>query len=127
MACHHVPGGLQDLLNETWGKDQASRKAVAAAPLLAQSAPRRAGRRSEPALSPYQFSKKIEKAIDEYVRPHAATGRRRRGNRGHQGYAGLLPPGRRLPGLRRRRPDLADAGRADLKDMVDERIRVIDV
>ena len=20
MACHHVPGGLQDLLDETWGK-----------------------------------------------------------------------------------------------------------
>ena len=57
MSCHHAPGGLQDLLNEAWGaaEDGASaRGAAGAAPA---------------ALSPYQFNKKIEKAMDEYIRP----------------------------------------------------------
>jgi NifU-like protein len=60
MSCHHVPGGLQDLLDETWG--------------IAVGEPARAPREeveedAQPPISPYQFSKKIEKAIDEYVRP----------------------------------------------------------
>ncbi len=36
MACHHVPGGLQDLLDETWGKELAA----ASGPALVQLAPR---------------------------------------------------------------------------------------
>ena len=70
MACHHVPGGLQDLLDEAWaGKEPAIADphpdhASAAGRLPAAS--RRAG---EPALSPYQFAKKLEKAMDEHVRP----------------------------------------------------------
>jgi NifU-like protein len=59
MSCHHVPGGLQDLLHEIWGKDGAGVVAEAE-----EAAPK-----EEPALSPYQFTKKIEKAVDEYVRP----------------------------------------------------------
>jgi len=60
MSCHHVPGGLQDLLDETWG--------------VAASAPASAPREeveldATPPISPYQFSKKIEKTIEEYVRP----------------------------------------------------------
>ena len=60
MSCHHVPGGLQDLLDETWG--------------VAAGEPARAPREeaeedAKPPISPYQFSKKIEKTIDEYVRP----------------------------------------------------------
>ena len=60
MSCHHVPGGLQDLLDETWG--------------VAAGEPARAPREeaeegAAPPLSPYQFAKKIEKTIDEYVRP----------------------------------------------------------
>jgi len=60
MSCHHVPGGLQDILDETWG--------------VAAGEPARAPRDvaepdAEPPISPYQFSKKVEKTIEEYVRP----------------------------------------------------------
>jgi len=73
MSCHHVPGGLQDILDDTWGKDKDSLRIVPATNL--RSVP---GRLVEPvesrspeqlSLSPYQFSKKVEKAIDQYVRP----------------------------------------------------------
>ena len=65
MSCHHKPGGLQDLLDEVWG----------AQPLTPQDPARAArtrasgGRRIARPLSPYQFSKQVEKALDEYVRP----------------------------------------------------------
>jgi NifU-like protein len=62
-SCHHVPGGLQDLLDQIWGVqsgDSAGLEQIPAAP-------------SEPHdvadLSPFQFAKKIEKVIDEYIRP----------------------------------------------------------
>ena len=59
-ACHHAPGGLQDLLNEVWGKKDAASSTetseVAPPPPSAE-------------LSPVQLYKKIEKAIDEAVRP----------------------------------------------------------
>ena len=69
MSCHHVPGGLQDLLDETWaGKSPQL-------PILTQvTLPPRAAGNGKPsdagaALSPYQFAKKLEKAMDEQVRP----------------------------------------------------------
>ena len=64
MSCHHVPGGLQDLLDEVWGEDRESLRILpaAASPVSSPDA-------EQPALSPYQFSKKVERAIDEYVRP----------------------------------------------------------
>jgi NifU-like protein len=70
MACHHIPGGLQDLLDEVW-KDGGRQRQL---PILTQVAipPRAAASeppQGEPALSPYQFAKKLEKAIDEQVRP----------------------------------------------------------
>ena len=64
MSCHHAPGGLQDLLDEVWGHAPAVVKSPDEAdPLTA--AP------SSPAapLTGYQLMKKIEKTIDEYVRP----------------------------------------------------------
>ena len=64
MACHHAPGGLQDLLNEVWGTPHA---AATAAP--APSAQGAAAASAPAALSPYQFSKKIDKAMDQYIRP----------------------------------------------------------
>lgn len=64
MACHHVPGGLQDLLDETWGK--AGKPGVLTQINLPK--PREAAEPT-PSISPYQFSKKVEKAIDQYVRP----------------------------------------------------------
>jgi NifU-like protein len=62
MSCHHVPGGLQDLLDRAWK----AKPVPAPAEQLQVLAPQ-----SEPVsdLSPYQFAKKVEKVIDEYVRP----------------------------------------------------------
>jgi NifU-like protein len=63
MSCHHVPGGLQDLLDETWGKN-----AGTVLTQISMPQPREAAA-SKPTISPYQFSKKIDKTVDEYVRP----------------------------------------------------------
>ncbi len=72
MSCHHVPGGLQDLLDEVWQGQGAEESAqVSMIPSIAPlggsgaSAPPRSGG----SLSPYQFAKKIENTISEYVRP----------------------------------------------------------
>lgn len=67
MSCHHVPGGLQDILDDIWGKDRDSLPIVAPAGQPVQPVETAGGR--QPSLSPYQFSKKVEKAIDQYVRP----------------------------------------------------------
>ena len=64
MSCHYAPGGLQDLLDEIWSGKESTDKTM---PQTSQTSQRVA--REEPALSPYQFSKKIEKAMDEYIRP----------------------------------------------------------
>ncbi|MGO8688519.1 MAG: iron-sulfur cluster assembly scaffold protein [Thermoguttaceae bacterium] len=68
-ACHHAPGGLQDLLDEAWGKGRTP--PPPGGPPLVQIAPLGAApeKKAEPDLSPYQFSKKIEHAVQEYVRP----------------------------------------------------------
>ena len=71
-SCHHAPGGLQDLLDETWGAGDASQLKIlpATAPPseeAAESSQEEDAR--QPALSAYQFAKKIEKTVDEYVRP----------------------------------------------------------
>lgn len=63
MSCHHKPGGLQDLLNEIWGVQPLTLKAQPAAPEPREPVDGRAP------LSPYQFSKQVEKTLDEYVRP----------------------------------------------------------
>lgn len=63
MACHHAPGGLQDLLDEIWGR------AAGPPPALTQITSPTPAAPEPPALSPYQLAKKVEKAIDEYVRP----------------------------------------------------------
>jgi NifU-like protein len=71
MSCHHVPGGLQDLLDETWGVGDDKVKALPQLPVLGavHSVPSAPAKEDKPSLSAYQFDKKIEKAIDEYVRP----------------------------------------------------------
>ncbi len=64
MSCHHVPGGLQDLLDEVWRGQEAQPQAKThpfhILPNTASSAPE---------LSPYQFAKKVEKVMEEYIRP----------------------------------------------------------
>jgi NifU-like protein len=67
MSCHHVPGGLQDLLDETWGGGKTLK--VLQQPALLGTPPAKKPKEDGPPLSSYQFNKKIEKAIDEYVRP----------------------------------------------------------
>jgi len=115
MQCHHMPGGLQDILNEIWGYDPKklpilptlppAAAAVGTAPSTAAQlaglgqvsdsprpgavaaavlvpAPSGAGQApsgaltgvgpsgdGRPELSPYQFAKKVERAIEQYVRP----------------------------------------------------------
>jgi NifU-like protein len=73
MACHHTPGGLQDILDEVWGKE----KPVSAIPLhiVGQAEPASAQVSAaddavpSEKLSPFQFAKKIEKLLDDYLRP----------------------------------------------------------
>jgi NifU-like protein len=67
MSCHHKPGGLQDLLSEVWGAQPLTLKIL---PILPEPRERAAGDR--PPLSPYQFSKQVEKALGQYVRPMLA-------------------------------------------------------
>jgi NifU-like protein len=124
-ACHHVPGGLQDLLNETWGNGQPPTKVLTQISLpVAASA---AGTAAKPALSSYQFNKQVEKAIDQHVRPLL---RQENGDveivdikdmlvycRLSGACQGCCGAGRTLKMVVER----------SLKDLVDERIRVIEV
>ena len=79
-ACHHEPGGLQDILDDVWGNVEGSKPAEEKpAPSLMMfgetskpAAP--APQPSEPIqdvaeLSPYQFAKRIEQEIDTNIRP----------------------------------------------------------
>jgi NifU-like protein len=56
-ACRYAPGGLQDILNETWGSGEPAPTSIASAP-VAEAGP-----------SPFLLYRKIEKVIDETVRP----------------------------------------------------------
>jgi len=64
MACHHQPGGLQDLLDEVWGKNSDGEDRATGT----QTDPNQPA----PELSPYQFAKQVEKVLDDYVRPMLA-------------------------------------------------------
>jgi NifU-like protein len=129
MSCHHIPGGLQDLLNETWGNGRRELKILTRVKLPStEPVQARQAVRPEPeALSPYQFAKRVDKAIDDYVRPML---RRDGGDleivdikdmlvycRLTGGCAGCSGAGQTLRMLVER----------TLKEMIDQRIRVIDV
>jgi len=64
MSCHHAPGGLQDLLDEIWGPADKTLKVLSNVTMPQPVEPA-----SPMSLSPYQFNKKIEEAMDSYVRP----------------------------------------------------------
>lgn len=68
MSCHHTPGGLQDLLDEIWGRQPTEFRSDAELP-VAQFIARARG---NDGLSPYQFAKQVERVIEEYVRPMLA-------------------------------------------------------
>ncbi len=63
-TCHHAPGGLQDLLDEIWGKGELKLKRHNPLVQLDTALPTRG-----PTVSPYQFAKAIEQTIDNHVRP----------------------------------------------------------
>jgi NifU-like protein len=63
MSCHHAPGGIQDTLDETWGKHDGEGGSERRPELGPASSP------EDELLSPYQFAKKVERVVDEYVRP----------------------------------------------------------
>ncbi|MBN1909428.1 MAG: iron-sulfur cluster assembly scaffold protein [Pirellulales bacterium] len=68
MSCHHIPGGLQDLLDEIWGADKKLLPILPAG--MSNLKPEAPPKRSDgQALSPYQFAKQVEKIIEQYVRP----------------------------------------------------------
>jgi len=129
MSCHHVPGGLQDLLNETWGEDRAGLKVLPTAPqpLIELGMPGPPPEAAEPSLSPYQFGKKVEKVMDEYIRPML---QRDGGDveivdiKDTLIYCGLRGA---CAGCANASQTLKMMVERTLKDNVDERIRVIDV
>ncbi len=64
MSCHYTPGGLQDMLDEIWGRQPAVLKEL---PVLPQA--RVATQPASTQLSPFQFAKKIESVLEREVRP----------------------------------------------------------
>ncbi len=71
LSCHHVPGGLQDLLDDEWGARGTSINTSADTSDLvppAPSAPHIDAQAPSP-LSPYQFAKRVEEVIERDVRP----------------------------------------------------------
>ena len=126
MSCHHVPGGLQDLLDDVWREEKPKPKPLPTLPILAAS-PEVSATPSEPPTSTYQFDKKIEKAIDQYVRPllQADGGDLEIVDiKGTLVYCRLIGACR---GCAHANQTLRLLVERTLKEMVDERIRVIDV
>lgn len=70
-SCHHAPGGLQDLLDEVWGGDGSQLKVLPTTvpPDRVEPGQPQPQLDGQPTLSPYQFAKKVDKSVDEYVRP----------------------------------------------------------
>ena len=120
MSCHHVPGGLQDLLNEAWGKQDSAPVAV---PADAGDGPAT----EEPAVSPYRFMKQIEETVEGYIRPML---QKDGGDieiidiKGTLVYTRL---GGACQGCAGAGQTLQALVEKTLKDQVDERIRVIEV
>ena len=122
MSCHHVPGGLQDLLDEAWG-------VTGVGPALKEPAGAPPGHLAEkgPSLSPYQFAKSVEKAMDEYVRPML---QRDGGDveiidiKGTRVYCRLVGACAGCAGASQTLKMMVER---TLKEMVDERIRIVEV
>lgn len=68
MSCHHTPGGLQDILEDIWGVDPKNLRVLPVLPQIRDAAPP-SGDDGRPDVSPYQFAKKVERAMEQYVRP----------------------------------------------------------
>lgn len=140
MACHYAPGGIQDILDEVWGQKTLRVVPGVASPEPAGAAVETAAgpfgngqvplASTEPLpwqVSPYQFAKKIEKAVEEYVRPMLKQ---------DGGDIEIVDIKNNLvycrlegacAGCRGASHTLKLMVERTLKDMVDERIRVIQV
>ncbi len=120
-SCHHVPGGLQDLLDQVWEGQAASVPGFMPPPLSPIEV------KEEPEFSPYQFAKKVEKVIDEYIRPSL---RLDGGDveivdiKGTLVYCSLKGACSHCAGAAQTLKMMVER---ILKDQVDERIRVIEV
>jgi len=127
MSCHHIPGGLQDLLDEIWGGEETEAEGLPIISPPTHLVPQQLPSEQQPALSPYQFSKKIEKAVEEYVRPML---RRDGGDVEIMDIKDSLVYCR-LAGACKGCPKASQTLKImiekNLKDMVDQRIRVIEV
>jgi len=126
MSCHHVPGGLQDLLDETWGAGKSQLKVLPQLPILGEVSAQPVDEQRPPLFS-YQFGKKIEKAVDQYVRPML---RKDGGDVEIADIQGTLVYCRltgACQGCDHANQTLRILVEQTLKEMVDERIRVIGV
>ena len=119
-SCHHVPGGLQDLLDQVWGSQASAGSGSIQLPIL-PSEP------ATPEFSPYQFAKRVEKVVDEYIRPSL---RMDGGDveimdiKGTLVYCSLKGACSNCIGASQTLKMMVERS---LKDQVDERIRVIEV
>lgn len=89
-ACHHQPGGLQDILDDIWGTEELPAASqvlgetkkpteLPVLPMMGTAAPTPVSNLASAAknispeasaeLSPYQFAKKIEAEIETHIRP----------------------------------------------------------
>ena len=73
-TCRYAPGGLQDILDDIWGKEAAPAAAEPARPVVQLTGLAPAADPEKPVppaeeLSPYQRAKKIEHLIEETIRP----------------------------------------------------------
>ncbi|MFC1853528.1 iron-sulfur cluster assembly scaffold protein [candidate division CSSED10-310 bacterium] len=59
-SCHHAPGGLQDILDDIWGKTSSQLKTIRIEEKKIEDVTE---------LSSYKFYKKIDTVVDEYIRP----------------------------------------------------------
>lgn len=127
MSCHHVPGGLQDILDEVWGAPPKGLKVLTQVSPPATEPVELPKLADEATLSPYQFAKKIDKIVDQYVRPILV---RDGGDvevvdiKDHTVYCRLAGACR---GCSSANQTLRLLVERTLKEMIDEKIRVIDV
>jgi len=120
MSCHHAPGGLQDQLDEVWGRPKAKVGEVPELRVVSGD-----GGDAGPELSPYQFAKRVERVVNEYVRPML---QRDGGDleivdiKDHLVYTRFAGACAGCVGARMTLKTLVEG---TLKDQVDERVRVI--
>ncbi|MEN6450253.1 MAG: iron-sulfur cluster assembly scaffold protein [Thermoguttaceae bacterium] len=125
-SCHHVPGGLQDLLDDAWGQAKPEVKVLPQLPILSETSAAPV-KPAEPPVSTYQFDKKIERAFDEHVRPVL---RQDGGDAEIVDIKGTLVYCRltgACQGCDHASQTLRMLVERTLKETVDERIRVVDV